>query len=103
MDLPRAKARPDGTAYLPASAFLTETAAAAVGGEWDRCPVWEMSATHELASIYRRHRAGVQRVSEAFGEPSEGLIEAMEVLHGAGLDIEAAEVARITAKPPGGG
>lgn len=86
----------DGVVHIETSSWLRGEAIADVGPNetWTTCPMADVRAARDsgLIAIYARHRSGVQRVAEAFPNPSVGLLEAMEALHGADAAADAADL-----------
>lgn len=61
-------------------------------GRWRVCPTSEMRRVLPLVAIYRRHKLGAERVGEAVRTPSAALVEAIEVLSVADIELDNAAI-----------
>lgn len=57
-------------------------------GRWRACPVAEMRRMMPIIHLWRRHKLGVEPVSEAVRTPSAALVEAFEVLAIAEIEVD---------------
>jgi hypothetical protein len=70
-------------------------------GRWRVCPTSAMRAVLPLVSLYRRHKLGIEPITQAVRVPSAALVEAIEVMTVA--DIEADNAALRLAMGGAGG
>lgn len=85
----------DGVVQIETASWLRGEAVGDIGDEiWTACPMIEVRAARDsgLIAIYRRHRAGIQRVAEAYPDPTIGLLDAMETLASADAAADAADL-----------
>ncbi len=61
-------------------------------GRWRVCPTSEMRAALPIVAMYRRHKLGVEPITQAVRVPSAALTEALEVLTVADIEADNAQL-----------